>query len=114
MSARNLLLRIEDILEAVHNIRTYTEGMDYPTWCKDKKTIDAVIRNFEIIGEAANHIPADVQSHYPHIPWQQMRGIRNILIHEYFGVDEEVIWEAIQNDIPALKEMLGQLLENYS
>jgi len=113
VSARNWQLRAEDIFESIQNIRTYTEGMNYSTWCEDKKTIDAVIRNFEIIGEAANHIPADIQSRYPHIPWQQMRGIRNILIHEYFGVDEEVIWKAIHNDIPALEKMFTQLLEKH-
>ncbi|MFK5925028.1 MAG: DUF86 domain-containing protein [Desulfuromusa sp.] len=113
MSARNWQLRAEDIFESIQNIRTYTEGMDYPTWCEDKKTIDAMVRNFEIIGEAANHIPADFQSRYPHIPWQQIRGIRNVLIHEYFGVDEEVIWKAIQDDIPALEKMFAQLLEKH-
>lgn len=111
MSAKNWQLRAEDIIESIQNIRTYTEGMNYFTWCKDKKTIDAVIRNFEIIGEAANHIPADIQSRYPNIPWQQMRGIRNLLIHEYFGVDEEVVWETIQNDIPALEIIFNQLLK---
>lgn len=111
MSAKNWQLRAEDIIESIQNIRTYTEGMNYSTWCKDKKTIDAVIRNFEIIGEAANHIPADIQSRYPNIPWQQMRGIRNLLIHEYFGVDEEVVWETIQNDIPALEIIFNQLLK---
>lgn len=111
MSARSWKLRVEDIFESIQNIRIYSEGMTYSTWCKDKKTIDAVVRNFEILGEAANHIPTDIQSQYPHIPWHQMRGIRNILIHEYFGMDEDVIWETIQNDIPVLEELFSQLLK---
>ncbi len=110
MSARNWQLRIEDILESIQHILDYTAGMDFPTWGSDQKTIDAVIRNFEIIGEAANHIPPEIQSRFPDIPWSQLRGIRNILVHEYFGVDIEVIWETIQNDLPVLQKNLSYLL----
>jgi len=84
--------------------------MDFPTWKNDQKTIDAVIRNFEIIGEAANHIQPEIQSQFSNIPWVQLKGIRNILIHEYFGVDIEVIWETIQNDLPPLQKNLSSLL----
>ena len=69
--------------------------MNFEEWSLDRKTIDAVIRNVEIIGEAANHIPSEVQNRYPEIPWMQMRGIRNILIHVYFGIDTEIIWKTI-------------------
>lgn len=110
MSVRNWQLRIEDILDSIQHILDYTEGMDFLTWGSDQKTVDAVVRNFEIIGEAANHIPPEIQSRFPDIPWVPMRGIRNILIHEYFGVDEEVIWETIQNDLPALQEKLNRLI----
>ena len=113
MSTRNWKLRAEDILEAVQNIKTYTDGMSFLTWNEDKKTIDAVIRNLEIIGEAVNHIPTEIQSRYHDIPWQQMRGIRNILIHEYFGIDKEVIWQTIKNDIPTLEKMFRRLIEKY-
>jgi uncharacterized protein with HEPN domain len=109
MSTRDWLLRIEDILESIQHILDYTEGMDLTNWASDRKTIDAVVRNFEIIGEAANHVPPEIQSRFPDIPWSQMRGIRNILIHEYFGVDEEVIWETVQNDLPSLQVKLNKL-----
>lgn len=109
MSTRNWQLRVDDILESIQNILDYTEGMDFLAWGSDRKTIDAVVRNFEIIGEAANHIPPEIQSRFPDIPWSQMRGIRNVLIHEYFGVDEEVLWETVQNDLPALQEKLNRL-----
>ncbi len=109
MSARNWQLRIDDILESIQHILDYTEGMDFSTWSGDQKTIDAVVRNFEIIGEAASHIPPEIQSRFPDIPWTQMKGIRNILAHEYFGVDKEVIWETIQNDLPALQEKIRNL-----
>jgi len=110
VSTRNWRLRIEDILTAILNIHAYTKGMDYLTWSNDQKTIDAVVRNFEIIGEAANHVPVEIQTRYPDVPWHQMRGIRNILIHEYFGVDDEVIWEAIQKDLPFLEKSLKALI----
>ena len=107
MSTRDWKLRIEDILEAIGRIQEYTEGFHYQQWQKDQKTIDAVIRNIEIIGEAATHVPSGVQELFPRIPWRKMRGIRNILIHAYFGVDVEVLWKTIQEDLPSLKLLLS-------
>lgn len=80
--------------------------MDYAAWLKDEKTMDAVVRNIEIIGEASSHLPDDVLQRYPDIPWHLMRAIRNVLAHEYFGVDVEVIWKTVKEDLPRLKEML--------
>lgn len=74
--------------------------------CKVQKTIDAVIRNLEIIGEAAANVPQEIQDLYVDIPWYQMKGMRNILIHEYFGVDNDVLWNTIKKDLPILKEKL--------
>ncbi len=85
MSPRNWKFRIEDILESLDLISDYTRNIDYKTWKRDRKTIDAVIRNLEIIGEAATHIPEDIQDQYPDVPWYNMKGMRNVLIHEYFG-----------------------------
>ena len=109
MSIRSWYMRIEDILEAISAIEEYTAGMDFSSWDKDRKTIDAVIRNFEIIGEAATHVPDEVQESFSEVPWAKMKGIRNLLIHEYFGVDNEVVWETIKNDLGALKEKLEKL-----
>jgi len=111
MSTRDWKLRIEDILEAIGRIEHYTEGFHFDQWQKDQKTIDAVIRNFEILGEAAAHVPSDVQNHFPSVPWGKMKGIRNLLIHEYFGVDAEVLWKTIQEDLPGLKKSLVKLLD---
>lgn len=110
MSTRNWQLRIEDILESIQHILDYTKDINVLAWGSDQKTIDAVVHNFEIIGEAANHTSPAIQSRFPDIPWSQMGGIRNVLIHEYFGVDEEVIWETMQNDLPSLQEKLSRLL----
>jgi uncharacterized protein with HEPN domain len=109
MSNRDWTFRIEDILEAIGRIADYTRDLDFESWQKDQKTIDAVIRNFEIIGEAARHVPESVQTHYPEIPWAKLKGIRNVLIHEYFGVDVEVVWKAVLQDLPGLGKMLKQI-----
>lgn len=109
MSTRSWYMRIEDILEAINAIEEYTSGMDFVVWEKDRKTIDAVIRNCEIIGEAATHVPEEVQRKYLEIPWAKMKGIRNILIHEYFGVDIEVVWETVQKDLGPLKQQLEKI-----
>ena len=85
MSHRSWKFRFEDIIEALDRIFRYVKDLDYDGWIKDQKTIDAVIRNLEIIGEAAANVPHEIQDLYADIPWYQMKGMRNILIHEYFG-----------------------------
>ncbi|MDX9964057.1 DUF86 domain-containing protein [Desulfobacter postgatei] len=106
MSSRSWKFRIEDIIEALDRIFHYVKDLNYDGWMKDQKTIDAVIRNLEIIGEAAANVPREIQDLYVDIPWYQMKGMRNILIHEYFGVDNDVLWNTIQKDLPVLKEKL--------
>jgi uncharacterized protein with HEPN domain len=106
MSHRSWKFRFEDILEALDRIFRYVKDLNYDGWMKDQKTIDAVIRNLEIIGEAAANVPQEIQDLYVDIPWYQMKGMRNILIHEYFGVDNDVLWNTIQKDLPVLKEKL--------
>lgn len=75
-------------------------------WQNDEKTVDAVIRNLEVIGEASSHLPIEIQEQYPDVPWSMMKGIRNILAHEYFGVDLEIVWKTVQDDLPILKKRL--------
>ncbi|MFA5906688.1 MAG: DUF86 domain-containing protein, partial [Desulfobacula sp.] len=94
---------MEDIIEALDRIFQYVQEMNYDSWLKDQKTIDAVVRNLEIIGEAAANLPQEIQDQYTDIPWYQMKGMRNILIHEYFGLDNEVLWKTVHNDLPSLK-----------
>lgn len=112
MSTRGWRLRIEDMLEALQRIELYTAAYDYQRWLADEKTIDAVVRNFEVIGEAASHVPDHVQAHYPDIPWGMMRGFRNILIHEYFGIDAEIIWKTVIDDLPLLKRHLLEVISS--
>jgi len=112
VSPRNWKFRLEDIVESLELIAEYTSEMSQDLWRKDRKTIDAVIRNIEIIGEAASRVPEDIQELYPNIPWYQMKGMRNILIHEYFGVDFDVIWKTTKEDLPPLLEQIRKLINN--
>ncbi len=102
MPHRNPFHALEDILEAIGKIRTYTTGMTAEIFSADNKTIDAVIRNLEVIGEAAASVPADFQVEHPEIPWADMRAMRNVLIHEYFGVSVPIVWDTIARDLPVL------------
>ncbi len=108
---RNWRMRVEDILVCIGKIKTYTHNMTYEQFSADDKTVDAVIRNFEIIGEAASHIPLEIQDQYPHLSWLEMRGMRNIIAHEYFGVSLSIIWHTAENDLPKLEKELLNLLE---
>src|SRR3990172_10787272 len=99
---RNPFHALEDILEAIGKIRTYTSGMTVEIFTADNKTIDAVIRNLEVIGEAAASVPADFQVEHPEIPWEDMRAMRNVLIHEYFGVSVPIVWDTVKRDLPPL------------
>jgi len=108
---RNWRMRVEDILACIKKIEEYTHGMSYEQFCADNKTLDAVIRNLEIIGEAAGFIPLEIQEKYPGLAWLEMRGMRNIMAHEYFGVSLPIIWRAIEQDLKPLAEGLEKLLK---
>lgn len=106
MPFRSWQFRIDDIIEAIAKIERYTNSIDFATWQKDEKTVDAVIRNLEVIGEAASNLPIGIQEQYKDVPWGMMRGIRNILAHEYFGIDLEIVWKTVKEDLPNLKKRL--------
>ena len=109
--SREWRFRLEDILSAAERILEYTQGMDAKTFAQDQRTVDAVIRNLEIIGEAARHIPPEVKEKFPELPWEEMRAMRNMLIHEYFGVDLWIIWQTIQQDVPSLIHQIRHVLQ---
>lgn len=106
-------MRIGDILDCISKIQAYTAGLTLEQFQNDALRIDAVIRNFEIIGEAAGYIPLEVQEKYPELAWLEMRGMRNIMAHEYFGVSIPIIWQTIQNDLPALAEGMSRILREH-
>jgi len=106
MPYRSWKFRLDDILDAIEKIERYTRGFDFKQWQQDDKTVDAVVRNIEVIGEAATHLPIEIQEQYKDIPWGMMKGIRNVLAHEYFGIDLKIIWKTVKEDLPALKKLL--------
>ena len=110
MSPRGWQDRIRDILDAIAEIQKFTRGMDYETFKEDDKAIRAVEMNFIIIGEAANQIPEEIEEKYITIPWNLMRAMRNRIVHVYFKVDEKLMWDTIQTDLPPLIPELEKLL----
>jgi len=112
MKRKTHSLFVEDILESMDKIERYTKGLTYDGFVKDEMVVDAVIRNIEIIGEAARNMPEDVREKYPDIPWRRMIGLRNIAIHEYFGVDLSIVWEIISKNLPETKPMVKAILKN--
>lgn len=112
MSAREWRFRVEDILQSLAGIASDIEGLDYQIFLDDRKTRNSVARELEIIGEAARHIPPDIQTIYPQIPWKLMRDMRNVIAHEYFGVDWQIVWETANHDLPMLVPFLQAILQN--
>jgi uncharacterized protein with HEPN domain len=97
---RHFRLYLEDIHLSMTRILDYAEGMDLLKFKQSYITVDTVVRNFEMIGEASKNLPDHIKAKYPEIPWRKMYGLRNLISHEYFGVDYEMIWEIITSDLP--------------
>lgn len=108
--SRDYRLYLEDIEEACRKILRYTDGLSFAAFIDDDKTFDAVVRNLEIIGEAAKHIPRDVRERHSSIPWSRIAGLRDIVAHGYFGLDVDILWDIIQNHVPALLDDVQQAL----
>jgi uncharacterized protein with HEPN domain len=108
---RDYKLYLHDIKEAVEKIETFTKGFTFKEFTEDAKTVDAVIRNLEILGEAANHIPKRVKEEHPDIDWKAMAGMRNILAHEYFGVRMGIIWKTVRERLPELRHKIEEILK---
>ena len=107
---RDRRARIADILEAIARIETYVANQTFEEFAADSKTFDAVIRNFEVIGEAAKHALSDGEAIDATVPWQDMVDMRNLLAHEYFGIDAGIVWQTIQHDLSDLRVALTTLL----
>jgi len=109
MSNRPVKLLLSDILESIDRIIQYIEGMSFESFSTDQKSIDAVVRNLEIIGEAANRLPDDFKEKHSQVEWHKVVGLRNRIIHDYFGVDLQIIWQIIHTDLPALRKTLSRI-----
>ena len=112
MSKRTPQLLLEDMLQSMEKISTYIGTMDKESFVKDTRTVDAVVRNLEVIGEAASRIPEDFKAVHAEVPWRRVIGLRNRVIHEYFGVDLEIVWSVASLDLPPLKSGIKQIVEN--
>jgi uncharacterized protein with HEPN domain len=106
---REIVDYLADILESIGEIEEFLHGMTYDNFASDKKTINAVIRSLEVIGEATKHIPASFRIKHPEIPWSRMAGMRDVLIHDYMGVDLMTVWKVTQERLPVIKPLLGSL-----
>lgn len=112
MPSREFTDRIQDILTEVIEIEQFVEDMTFTQFCEDRRTLKAVLYGLAVIGEATANILPQVQTSYPQVPWIDIRGMRNVVIHEYFQLDLEIIWETIQTDFPLFKLTLEEILRN--
>lgn len=102
---------LEDINEAMNLISLYTKGLTYQKFLEDRKAQDAVVRNFEVIGEAVKNITAVSKSKYPDVPWKKVAGLRDKLIHFYFGIDYKIVWRIAKKEIPKLRKQVKEILK---
>jgi len=107
---RDYRVYLEDILEAIGKIRRYTAGLSLKTFSEDTKTLDAVVRNLEVVGEAIKKVPDEIRLRHGAVDWKRIAGLRDILIHEYFGIDVEIIWDIVTNKLPDLEGQIQQIL----
>jgi uncharacterized protein with HEPN domain len=107
---RDWRFRVKDILKALDSIAAYTDGMTLKEFAADQRTFDAVIRNLVTMGESIRWIPEPILDAHPDIPWRTMRGVRNVVVHEYFGVDSTILWSTIRHDLPPLVPHLEAML----
>jgi uncharacterized protein with HEPN domain len=111
MSRREPQLLLEDIIKSIQKIKNYTNGMSAEEFFADDKTLDAVIRNFEIIGEAANRVPDEIRDNFNDVNWHRIRGFRNRIVHDYMGIDYEIVWQIIVNDLVELENQIQHILD---
>jgi len=108
---RDYQLYLKDIIEAMNAIESFVRDMDFDTFQEDDRTASAVVRKFEIIGEATKNIPENIKQKYPEVPWKEMAGMRDKLIHFYFGVNYRLVWQTICNRLPNVKPLIEKILK---
>jgi uncharacterized protein with HEPN domain len=107
---RDWRFRVRDILAALRAVAAYTDGMTYEQFCADQRTADAVVRNLMTMGESIRWIPEVVLDQHPAVPWRIMRAVRNVVVHEYFGIDSRILWATVRYDLPPLVPHLEAVL----
>ena len=113
MSSRDWAHWLSDILEAIQDVIAYTKDIDFESFVEDRRSLQAVVYCFIVIGEAERHVPKEIQTRYPEIPWNKMRGMRNFLVHEYPWMSPRIIWDTATHDIPPLLEPLRRIVESH-
>jgi uncharacterized protein with HEPN domain len=108
---RSAAQRARDIIEAITEIRSFVQGQSFEDFVSDPKTRKAVLADFAIIGEAASHLPPEITDNFPQVPWQSIRDLRKIVVHVYFGVDPQIIWDTIQKDLTPLETQVKRILD---
>ncbi len=109
--SRDEIMYLQDIAKSCRKIIRFTAGLSQPDLISDEKTYDAVVRNLEIIGEAAKHISEDLRARLPDVEWRKAAGLRDMLAHAYFGIDNDILWDVVQNRVPQLAEAIGAFLD---
>jgi uncharacterized protein with HEPN domain len=109
---RDYEICLQDALEAMGRIARYLSGVSREAFAADEQKIDAVVRNLEVLGEAVKNVPDEVRGSHPQIEWKKIAGLRDILIHQYFGVDLDIIWDIVRNKLPILEEQVAQILKS--
>ena len=107
--SRDYRLFLDDIRESCEKILRYTQGMAKVQFEADEKTQDAVVRNLEIIGEAVKHLPEEVRNRYPQVEWRKIAGLRDVVVHHYFGINKDIVWDIVENKVPQLLVQLKQV-----
>ena len=111
MRGRDYRDYLQDILDSINDIENFVRGMGFEEFKRDRKTINAVVRSIEVIGEASKKIPRSLKAKYRGVPWREMAGIRDKLIHEYFGVDVDILWKTAKDNIPPLKQVIQDMMK---
>ena len=108
--SRDYRLYLDDIQASVEKILKFTQGLSFDEFSADNKTFDAVVLNLQIIGEATKHIPDSIKEKYPDVDWRRIAGLRDVIVHGYFGLNEHILWDLVQNRVPLLQEQIRDIL----
>jgi uncharacterized protein with HEPN domain len=112
LKKRDIRDYLHDILESVDDVESFVEGMSFEEFIKDRKTKNAVMRSIEVIGEASRQLPVALREKYSEVPWKEIIGMRDKLIHGYSGIDYETVWKAAKEDVPSLKKLIQKILRD--